>query len=424
MVKFFTDIFKNKEIRNRIIYTIAILLVYKLGQAITIPRIDLVKLSALEDNSILNLLNMLGGGNIESFSIFALGVGPYITSSIIIQLLSMDVIPQLTELSKSGEKGRHQIEKITKYLAVVLAFVQSVVMTYTFSVQYGIVNDPGPATFMYVGVIMTAGTLFSCWLGDRISMNGIGNGISILIFTGIVGRLPSMFTQVYTYLMGTGSLGIVWFIGYVVLFLIIMILVIYMTQAERRIPIQYTSSGVSRGKNDMTFIPLKINSAGVTPVIFANAVMAAPLAIVSFFKTNSITKFLSTIFDSTTTAGLIIYLVLVGLFTFFYTNLQVDSEKMSENLGKNGSYILGVKPGKDTNRYIYDVLNRITVLGAIFLIVISVIPFIMTIAFPSFPKAATLGGTSIIIAVGVALETAKDIKGKLAQKSYHGFINK
>lgn len=428
-MKTLISMFKNKEVRNRILFTLGILLVYKLGSAIPTPRIDLVKVTALDSNSILNMLNMLGGGRIQSFSVFALGVGPYITASIIVQLLSMDVIPQLTELSKSGETGKQTLEKITKYLAVVLAFIQSYTMTYAFSVQYGIVIEPSVATYMYVATIMTAGTMFSIWLGDRISAFGIGNGLSLLIFTGIISSLPTTFRQVFTKLVlgdivSSSTLGMLLFILYLITYVLIMVMVIFMTEATRKIPIQYTSSNVSRGKNDMTFIPLKINSAGVTPVIFASAIMQAPLVVLSFFKTNKVIEFFNLLLDHRQPLGLIIYIVLIIAFTFFYTNLQVDPEKMAENLNKNGSYILGVRPGKDTKNYLSTILNRITVVGALSLAAIALLPNLLVLIFPALPDAVSLGGTGIIIAVGVALETSKDISSKLAQKTYRGLVRK
>lgn len=432
MLRVFTDMFKNKEIRNRIFFTLAILLVYRLGSAIPAPRIDSVKLMAgLGENRIMALINMLGGGQLQRFSIFSMGVGPYITASIVIQMLSMDVIPYLTEMAKSGEQGKKQLDKITRYLAVVLAFIQSFTMTYAFDIQYAIVRvgSGNPIiTYLYVAVVLTAGTMFLCWLGDRISIRGIGNGISILIFTGIVSGIPSQFYSIYEALLTSESInaaaGLIAFIAYVVMYLFIIILVIFMTQATRRIPIQYTSSSVSRGKNDMTFIPLKINSASVMPVIFANAIMTAPLTILSFFQSNSVTVFLNNILNYQKPIGLCIYLLLIIIFTFFYTNLQVDPEKMAENLNKNGSYIVGVRPGKDTQNYISTILNRITVLGALFITFIAALPPLMTILFPQIPASAALGGTGVIIVVGVALETMKDLEGKLTQRTYHGFVNK
>lgn len=425
MTRFVKDLFKNKEIRNRIFFTLAILFLYRLGAAIPAPRIDSVKLTASlgEGNAILNIMNMLGGGSMQRFSIFSLGVGPYITASIIVQLMSMDVIPALTELSKSGEEGRKQIDKITRYIAVIMSFVQALIMVKMFSDQYQVVDKAGWATFIYIATVLTAGTMFLCWLGDRISLKGVGNGMSMLIFAGIVSSLPSQFVQVYDALIKSGmAKGLLLFSGFILSYILIIVLVVFTTNAERKIPIQYTSSGLGRGQSDMTYIPLKINSASVTPVIFASAIMAAPLTIASFFTQNAFTKFLNTWLSVQNWQGLIVYLVLIVLFTFFYTNLQVDPEKMAENLKKNGSYIVGVRPGKDTENYVSTILNRITVLGAVSLLIIAAIPPVVGLLIPQMPAAAALGGTGIIIVVGVALETVKDLQGRLTQRSYSGFV--
>jgi len=432
MLRVFTNMFKNKEIRGRIFFTLAILFIYRLGSAIPAPRIDSVKLMAgLGENNVLALINMLGGGQLQRFSIFALGVGPYITASIVVQMLSMDIIPSLSELAKSGEHGKKQLDKITRYLGVVLSFIQAFTMTYAFDIGYSIVrlNNSNPIViYMYVAVVLTAGTMFLCWLGDRISMKGIGNGISVLIFTGIVSGIPAQFYSIYQSLIASESvnntMGMLGFVGYILVYLLIIILVIYMTQATRKIPIQYTSSSVGRKANDMTFIPLKINSASVMPVIFANAIMTAPRTIMSFFRPNSFTVLIQDILNFQKPLGLCIYLLLIVIFTFFYTNLQVDPEKMAENLNKNGSYVVGVRPGKDTQKYISTILNRITVLGAMFITFIAALPPLMTLIFPNLPETVALGGTGVIIVVGVALETMKELEGKLTQRTYHGFVNK
>lgn len=431
MIKTIVESFKNKEIRKRIFFTLGILFVFKLGSTIPTPRIDIIKATAYAGNELINILNLLGGGNLQSFSIFALGVGPYITSSIIIQLLSMGVIPALTEMTKSGETGKRQIEKITKYLAVVLSFIQSTILVYSMNIQYEIVIDPSIPTYLYIATVMTAGTMFACWLGDRISAHGIGNGISMIIFAGIVSSLPTTFQSMYHSLITSNvmenmGLGITLFIVFVLIYIFIILLVIFMTQATRKINIQYTSSNLSKVKSDMTYIPIKINSAGVTPVIFASAIIAAPTVILSFISTqNAFTNFLNQIlFNLKHPVGLTLYIVLIVLLTFFYTNIQMDPEKMAENLNKNGSYIPGVRPGKDTQNYISVILNRVTVLGAAFIAFISLLPHLLGLFFPDVSSIGSIGGTSIIIAVGVALETTKDIQGKLTQKAYRGFSKK
>ncbi len=401
------------------------LLVYRLGAGIPAPRVDAVKLLAsVSQNSIIQMMNLLGGGSLQDFSVFALGVGPYITASIIVQLLAMDVIPYLSELSKSGQKGKMQMDKITRYLAVILAFVQAFTMTYAFDVSSGIIVNGSVSVYLYVATVLTAGTMFLCWLGDRISAKGIGNGISMIIFTGIVANMPWQFVGVYQELVATNMTGgLLIFIGYILMYVLLIVMVIFMSQATRRIPIQYTSSSVQRGRSDMTFLPLKINSASVIPVIFASALMTAPRTILSFFPANSITEFLDVALDYTQPWGLALYVVLVIMFTFFYTSLQVDPEKISDNLSKNGSYIPGVRPGNETKKYIAVILNRITVLGALSLAFIAALPFLLPMITP-LPRSVALGGTGIIIVVGVALETMKDLSGQLTQRSYRGFSGK
>ncbi len=428
-MRFFTDLFKNKEIRARIFFTLAMLLVYRLGTVIPVPNVDSTRLAAMvagtDENSLLGMMNILGGGFIQSFSIFSLGVGPYITASIIIQLLSMDVIPYLTELTKSGQKGRMQIDKITRYLGVVLAYVQAIGLILMFNKQYDILLNDSIASFFYMGTIMAAGTMFLLWLGDQITQKGVGNGLSMIIFAGIVSSLPTTFGGTFASLTESGGAkGYLLFGLFVLSYLLIIILVIFMNQAVRKISIQYTSSsaGTVRGKG-MSHLPLMINSASVVPVIFSSAIMNAPLIVMSWINQQSaIYKFLSTYMVLTHPAGLVTYAVLIVLFTFFYTHLQVDTEKIAEDFGKNGSYIPGVRPGKDTETYLNTILNRITVLGAAFLTFIALLPHVLPM-FTSISSTTAIGGTGIIIVVGVALETVKELKGRMTQRSYKGFFN-
>ncbi len=426
MLHTFTSLLKNKETRNRILFTLAMLLIYRIGSAIPVPGVDTSTLSnQIADNGILSMMNMLGGGALERLSVFAMGIGPYITASIIIQLLSMDVIPALTEMAKSGQTGRQQMDRVTRYLGVVLAFVQSLSMVYMFDKQYGILENAALSGYLFTATIMTAGTMFLLWIGDRISMKGIGNGISMIIFSGIVANMPAQFAQVYNILAGgttQGELfnGILQFVLYCVLYLFIIIFVIIMETAVRKIPIQYTNSSSIRGGSDITFLPLKINSASVIPVIFAQSIMTAPQIIISFFNTDLYQK-LSSFLSLNGWIGLSIYAVLTILFTFFYTDLQVDPDKMAENLGKSGAYIPGIRPGSETKTYLHKVLNRITVLGALALVIVAVIPYLLPM-FTSLPQSTAIGGTGIIIVVGVAMETYAQLKGQLTQKQYHGFL--
>lgn len=429
MIKTFTGLFKNKEIRGKILFTLAMLFIFRLGAAIPVPGIDASSIrESIENNSVLSMMNLLGGGSLQQLSIFAMGVGPYITASIVIQLLSMDVIPSLTEMAKSGQQGRQQLDRITRYLAVVLSFVQAYTMIYAFNHQSTpILVNSSLATYFYVSIVFTAGTMFLLWIGDQISTKGIGNGVSIIIFAGIVSSIPFTFIQVFSILVDTSSRsammnGIFTFGAYILMYLLIIVLVIFMQLAVRKIPIQYTSSSLQKGKNDITFLPLKINSASVIPVIFASAIMTAPQIVLSFIDTakyQAVASFLSL----QKPVGLTIYGVLIVLFTFFYTNLQVDPTKIAENLGKSGTYIPGIRPGNETKEYVTKVLNRITVLGAIFLLVVALIPHLLPM-FTSLSASTAVGGTGIIIVVGVAMETMSQLKGQMTQKQYRGFLNK
>lgn len=424
-----SSMFKNKEIRNRILFTLAMLFVFRFGASIVVPNVNTAALLAgTADNSLLGMMNLLGGGAIEKLSIFALGVGPYITASIVIQLLSMDVIPHFTELSKSGQVGRKTLDKYTRYLTLILCFVQGFTMIYAFEVGYNVLINNSISSYLYVVILLTAGTMFLMWLGDQISAKGIGNGVSLLIFTGIVSSMPYQFSGVFKTLVDTSSSaatfnGLLSFGLYCLVFLAIIILVIFMQKAERKIPIQYTTSSTSARRNDMTYLPLKINSASVIPVIFASAVMITPVTIASYFPTNGFIEGMQNILSLQKPIGLMIYVALIIMFTFFYTQLQVDPAKISENLSKSGTYIPGIRPGTETKNYVNKVLNRITVLGALFLAFIAVLPYIIPMV-TNLPNSIALGGTGLIIVVGVALETVSQIRGQLTQKSYRSFIQR
>ncbi len=426
MIRTFSSMFKNKEIRNKIFFTLAMLLIYRVGSAIPVPGVDSSALAdQIADNSILSMMNLLGGGALEKLSVFAMGVTPYITASIIIQLLSMDVIPALTEMTKSGQTGRMKMEKITRYLGVVLSFVQAYSLVYGFDKQYNVLTNSNLSGYLYTATVMTAGTMFLIWLGDRISMKGIGNGLSIIIFAGIVSNMPSEFVQVWNVLAGgttQGELfnGILQFALFVLLYIIIIVFVIVMETAVRKIPIQYTNSSTYTRGNDVTFLPLKINSASVIPVIFAQSIMTAPQIVISFFN-QDLYKTLQSYLSLSSYTGLALYAILTILFTFFYTELQVDPEQISDNLSKSGAYIPGIRPGNETKAYLHKVLNRITVLGAIALVIVAILPYILPM-FTSLPSSISVGGTGIIIVVGVAMETIAQLKGQLTTKAYHGFV--
>lgn len=415
----------NKDIRKRILFTLFAFLVYRLGSAITVPDVNTADLiNGMQDNSLFAMLNLLGGGGLEQFSVFALGVTPYITASIILQLLSMDIVPSLTELSKSGAQGRKKIDQYTRYLAVVFAFVQSFSLVYGFSKTYTtlIVGGVTISKVLYISTIFTAGSLFLVWIGDQISLKGIGNGISMVIMAGIVGRMPRQITSAWKTLMGFGSTvknGTLLFVAYILVYLLIIIFVTLINTAERRIPIQYTSSSIELSKrSESNYLPLKVNSASVIPVIFASSLMMAPLQVATFLDKTEFVKATQKWLGLSTWYSLAIYVVLIIFFTFFYTKMQVDPEKLAENLGKSGAYIPSVRPGTETKNYVNHVLTRITVLGSLALAFISVIPHAMPLIWPELPSSMALGGTGMIIVVGVAIETVRQVQGLITQKSY------
>ena len=433
MLNFFKNVFKKGELRRRIIFTLGMLFVFRLGAAITIPSINADALTAGATNTgILGIMNMLGGGMLERFSIFSLGVSPYITASIIIELLSMDVIPVLAQWQKEGNTGKKKKDKVTRYVTLILAAVQGGSLTYAYDNMYNILNSSSVWTNAYVIVVMMAGSMLAMWIGDQITQKGIGNGTSLLIFTGIVSSLPANFISTFNSLVAfdkgtqTMVLGILWYVLFVIVYLAIIIFVVFNEGAVRKIPIMYaTNSNTTMRTKDSTHMPIKINSSGVLPVIFASSVLAAPRTIISFMAQNNTTKTIDSILNYQEPVGFCLYLVMIVLFAFFYSNLQIDSHKISEDLKKNGGAIPGVRTGLDTEKFISTVLNRVTVVGSIFLVIIAAIPIMTPVIWSQTSNAAlTLGGTGLIIITGVALETTKQIKTLITRKEYHGYIRK
>ena len=428
MFKTFIDFFKHKDIRKKIFFTLFILFIFRLGSSIPAPGVDttVIKLSA---NSLLTMMSILGGGSIEQMSIFSLGVGPYITASIIVELLAMDIIPALVEMAKSGKKGRQQMDRITRYLGVVMALVQGYFIVQYLDkayAGYGFVKNPGFTSYLYISIIFTAGTMFLLWLADQITAKGIGNGTSMIIFAGIVADMPTTFRIVYDTFLGenaTSTLGVGGFIAYIVMYIAIIILVVLMQMAERRIPIQQSSSrALNKTKGDLNHLPLKINSASVIPVIFASALIQGPQIIASWVNQDAY-QWLTKICDFSSPWFLCFYALLIILFTFFYTNLTIDPQKMADDLAKNGQYIPGVRPGTETRNYVSKVLNRITCLGALLLTFIAILPYV-TSNLTGLPQRAAVGGTGIIIVVGVAMDTIKQMKSQMTSKQYKSFVGK
>lgn len=433
MLNFFKNVFKKGELRRRILFTLGMLFVFRLGAAITIPSINADAITASAANSgILGIMNMLGGGMLERFSIFSLGISPYITASIIIELLSMDVIPVLAQWQKEGNTGKKKKDRVTRYVTLVLAAIQGGSLTYAFDNMYGILGSSSLWNYAYVVLVMIAGSMLAMWMGDQITQKGVGNGTSLLIFTGIVASLPTNFITTFNNLVSfdkgtqTMILGILWYALFVIVYLAIVIFVVFNEGAVRKIPIMYaTNSNPTMRTKDTTHMPIKINSSGVLPVIFAASVLAAPRTIISFMDLNNITRTIDTILNYQEPFGFCLYLLMIVLFAFFYSNLQIDAHKISNDLKKNGGSIPGVRTGLDTEKFISTVLNRVTVVGSIFLVIVAAIPIITPVIWSQTSNAAlTLGGTGLIIITGVALETTRQIKTLITRKEYHGYIRK
>jgi len=405
---------KNKDIQKRILFTLACLFVFVLGKAIVVPGVDKYSLG-ITQLGLLELVNVMGGGALEQFSIFALGVMPYITASIIIQILAMDIIPYLSELKKQGGTGRNQLNKITRITGIALAFVQGYVYSFAYLGKgAGILN----VDYLQFALVLTAGTCLLLWIGDQISAKGIGNGVSLIIMAGIISSMPSMFQTAFTQLTSNNTImGTVFFILFVIVYIAIILGVVYVEGAERRISVQYANKSNSSYGGRQNYMPFKLNSAGVMPVIFASTLLSIPSFIANVAKKDAFTKFVETYLSTTTVVGFIIYIVLIFVFAYFYTFMQMKPSEMSENLAKNGGFIPGVKPGDDTTEYISKVLGRITVVGALFLSILAGLPIIFGL-ISKLPSSVTLGGTSLLIVVGVALETFKQLESQLQSRSY------
>ena len=410
----FKQIFRssNKDLRIRILFTLGVLFIFALGNSITIPGMNVIT----GDIGFLELFNAMSGGGLKQFSIFALGVMPYITASIIIQILQMDIIPYFKDLKEMGEEGRRKIAKITRYSGLAIAFIQGIFYPMMF-----IGKEYEPMFYFKIALILTAGTAFLLWLGDQVTDKGIGNGVSLLIMAGIVNTMPNMFKVAFTSLVpGASNTFIGWlsFAVFVLLYLAIIVGVIFEQEAERRIPIQYSNRSAGSYGGQQTFLPLRLNSAGVMPVIIASVIMGIPSVLGYFVKNAKVLAFINGYLTTNTTVGFIIYILLIIAFTYIYTFLTINPDELSKNLNKNGGYIPGIRPGSETKKYISQVLGRITFLGAIFIAVIAALPTIFT-SLTGLSDTIKLGGTSILIAVGVLVETYKQLESSVASRNYN-----
>ncbi|MEK0317507.1 preprotein translocase subunit SecY [Cohnella sp. 56] len=427
-----SNIWKVEDLRRRILFTLFVLLVYRVGSFIPVPNIDkdVLTMANEQGNELFGLLNTFSGGALFHFSIFALGIMPYITASIIVQLLSMDVIPKLAEWAKEGEIGKRKSAQLTRYLTIVLGLIQAFATSIGFNRIYSakMVIDPSAATYIMIAIVLTAGTAFLMWLGEQINEKGIGNGISILMFAAIVSRIPTYIQEIYQDQFVNGD-QIFWAVLKMVIILIVILLiivgVIFVQQGVRKIPVQYAKRVVGQKMygGQSTHIPLKVNGAGVIPVIFASSLLMFPITIAQFAAGHAWANWIIRNLYYDKPLGMVFYILLIVGFTFFYTFVQFNPQQLADNMKKNGGYIPGIRPGKPTAGYLMRVITRITLAGALFLAVISILPVIFGSAF-GLPKSVQLGGTSLLIVIGVALETMKQVESNLIKRHYKGFINK
>lgn len=420
MFKKFKEILKNKEVQKKLLFTILIFAVYRYGCTLTVPGInkESVKIST---DSVFAIMNLIGGGALNNFSIFALGVGPFITASIIVELMA-GVIPYLEDIKEEGEKGRKKIERISRFLALFLAIIQGWSIVYGFNAQYHIMTDTGILSYAFIITILVGGTMAVSWLADMITVHGIGNGMSMLIFAGIVSSLPNTFYGNFSRaVLGsaeTGQLaqGNFHFICFVLIYLALILGVVVIESAEKRIHIMSSNGRMSNGSTS-SFMPVKLNSAGVIPIIFAQSIITVPQMIVSFANYDVYQKmnaFLS--FGSAT--GIAVYGVLTFLMAFFYTSVVLDTEEISERFKKEGFFIPNIRPGKDTEKYLNIVINRTTLIGAVFITVMAVLPYVLAL-FSTVTSTAALGGTGVIVAVGVLIETMANLESIQTENKYN-----
>src|SRR5690625_1156649 len=418
-----TNFFRIKEIRNKIFFTLIMLVIFKIGTYIPVPGVDPGVFDMNQgQQGVLDLMNTFGGGALMNFSILAMGIMPYITASIVVQLLQMDVVPKFSEWARQGEVGRRKLSQFTRYFTIVLAFIQSIGMSYAFNQMFNgmLINDNNIGSYLLIAIVLTTGTAFLMWLGEQIIGHGVGNGISIIIFAGILSVLPSALIQLYQQRF-TGSqdttLAILELAGLIIFLLLLTAFAVFVLQAVRKIPIQYAKRQrtTSQLAPQSTFLPLKVNPADVIPVIFAMAFFMMPQTLTLFFPDADWAQTIARFSDPTNYVGMIFYMFIIIGFTYFYSFVQVNPEKVADNLKKQGSYVPGIRPGKTTENYITSVLYRLVFVGSLFLAVIAIIPLIVTNLL-NLPPAIQVGGTSLLIVIGVALETMKQLEAQANQR--------
>lgn len=423
------NIWKIEELREKILLTLGLLFIYRLGSNVVLPGIDpesLTQLQSQTDGGILGILNAFTGGAFANASILALGIMPYISASIVIQLLGM-AVPTIQKMQKEGESGRRKINQITRFLTIAITAAQAPgYIANLMSQQVQLTISPSMFWIMSI-IVLTAGTVFAMWLGERITDKGIGNGISLLIMVGIIASLPQAFLQEFASKMDLNG-GLVLFIIEIALLMIVILLSVALVQAVRRVPVQYakrtTGGRTFSGSMARQYIPLKVNAAGVMPIIFAQAIMFIPVTVLSYagLQDSNMNVLVSMFSNIQGFWYNLVFAVLIILFTYFYTAIQVNTNQMAEDLKRNGGFIPGIKPGKQTAEFLDTVLSRITLPGSIFLAILAILPAFAMIAGVNTAFAYFYGGTSLLIMVGVVLDTLQQIESYLLNRHYDGLM--
>lgn len=416
MLQTFRSALKVPDLREKILFTFLMFLIFRLGAHIPVPGIDHTVLEQMMQNNLFGFFDVISGGAFKRLTIFAMGIMPYINSSIIMQLLTV-VIPALEKLAKEGIEGRKKIVQYTRYGTVILGLIQAIGMT--FYLRSALVN-PSLGSYIVIVLSLTAGTAFLMWLGELITERGIGNGISLIIFAGIVSRIPSGIYTLYKYLT-TGEVGIISVIAFLIIAVLVIAGVVTIHQGERRIPVQYAKRVVGRRVygGQSTHIPIKVNQAGVIPVIFAMSILMFPTTIASWFPNSGFARAVLSIFDFRSVWYMIVYALLIIFFSYFYTAVTFNPMDVADNMKKYGGFIPGLRPGRPTAEFIEKIVSRITLAGGIFLALIALLP---NIIFAITGLNLQFGGTGLLIVVGVALDTMKQLESQLLMRHYQGFL--
>ena len=417
MLAALANIFRITELRQKVIFTLAMFIVFRAGTHIPVPGVNASVIEQLfRSGNLFGLLDMFSGGALSKFSIFAMSITPYINASIILQLLKV-VVPTLEQWSKEGEEGFKKTTKLTRMLTVALAFIQACGMAYGLKMA---INNPGIFSILLIALTLTAGTVFLMWIGEQITARGVGNGISLIIFAGIVSRLPDGLKVIFQYLQA-GTVSLLNVILFAAIALAMVVFVIIISEGIRKIPVQYAKRVVGKKAygGHTSYIPLKVNQAGVIPIIFASSVLMFPVTIAQFVDVPWV-KEMGRLFQWGSPLQTTLYVLMILFFTYFYTAVSLNIGDLSDNIKKNGGFIPGLRPGNPTTEYLDKVMSRITLAGAVFLSLIALMPHV--IGWVTRIEGVYFGGTALLIVVGVALQTMKQIESMVLMRHYHGFM--